>query len=436
MSGDARHRLYPDRPDRPYGASTFGGTPRGPTLDDLRLVPPIHLPHRLGEVAKYGREPTPDDVRTATTLGGIPAALPFVVPAMGSTPVAHRHGIPLARAAARAGIPLVLGENIATVHGYDERTDPDMPSFKERAMAYLDVWARAGADAPGGLVIQQSVEDAMDELWWRVYTDRDFQPALEAGRIGFEVKVGQGAKPGLGGITLLEPEAAARLRKEYHITERRRPDGRVERQSAPGTFTYAILEAQMRHLRNDFPKARLWVKLPPARDAREAAHAVARGGADLVTLDGAEGGTALAPTVFLEHVGLPTLALLARWRADPAPVPMILAGGLRHGADLAKALSLGAAGVAFGRAPLQAVIAGGEEAADRFFADLADEVRKLTYALGELDVTALDADGVQALDARVAEALGIGWAYAPADSRVPRAHAPSAPAAVARATTS
>ncbi|MGB0652846.1 MAG: alpha-hydroxy-acid oxidizing protein [Thermoplasmatota archaeon] len=408
--------IYPVSKAAPYGEATFGGQP-GSSLAPLRIVPRLHLPERLTEMALLAREPTPWDVRTAGRLGGFPVAAPLVVPAMGSTAIAHRHGIATARAAAQAGIPLVLGENIATVHGYDRPRSDAGVTFKDRLMAYLDVLAEAGPAAPGGIVIQQSVEDAMDELWWKVYTDPDVLPHLEAGRIGFEIKVGQGAKPGLGGLTLVDDAQAAELGRDYHLGSLPVEDGhgevRRERFSAPGTFTTDILEAQVRHLTNDFPKARFWVKLPPSRDALDLAAAAARGGAHMVTLDGAEAGSALAPTIALDSFGLPLLALAAGLptAALPATCDVLFSGGLATGADAAKAMALGASGAAFGRAILQAVVDGGEEAGRLAIEALAHELRIAAYAAGELDTSSLDRRALACDDQGLATALGIDWTY-------------------------
>ena len=86
-----------------------------------------------------------------------------------------------------------------------------------------------------------------------------------------------------------------------------------------------------------------------------------KAGADVVVLDGMQGGTAATQEVFIEHVGMPTLACIR-----PAvqalqdlgmhrKVQLIVSGGIRNGADVAKALALGADAVSIGTAALVAL---------------------------------------------------------------------------------
>jgi methylamine---glutamate N-methyltransferase subunit C len=86
-----------------------------------------------------------------------------------------------------------------------------------------------------------------------------------------------------------------------------------------------------------------------------------KAGADVVVLDGMQGGTAATQEVFIEHVGQPTLACVR-----PAvraleelgmhrKVQLIISGGIRSGADVAKALALGADAVSIGTAALVAL---------------------------------------------------------------------------------
>ena len=81
--------------------------------------------------------------------------------------------------------------------------------------------------------------------------------------------------------------------------------------------------------------------------------------ADYIILDGRGGGTGAAPTIFRDHISVPTLPALARARRHldrqgAGDVTLIITGGLRTPADYAKALMLGADGVALANAALQA----------------------------------------------------------------------------------
>ena len=86
-----------------------------------------------------------------------------------------------------------------------------------------------------------------------------------------------------------------------------------------------------------------------------------KAGADVVVIDGMQGGTAATQQVFIEHTGIPTLAALpqaveALEQMDMAgEVGLIISGGIRTGADVAKALALGADAVSIGQAALIAL---------------------------------------------------------------------------------
>ncbi|MGI9341720.1 MAG: glutamate synthase-related protein [Gammaproteobacteria bacterium] len=83
-------------------------------------------------------------------------------------------------------------------------------------------------------------------------------------------------------------------------------------------------------------------------------------GVDYIILDGRGGGTGAAPTIFRDNISVPTVPALARARrhldsCNAGDVTLIITGGLRTPADFAKALALGADGVALSNAAIQAI---------------------------------------------------------------------------------
>jgi glutamate synthase domain-containing protein 2 len=172
-----------------------------------------------------------------------------------------------------------------------------------------------------------------------------------------EVVVGQGAKPGGGGVLLGQKvtERVAGMRTlPVGIDQRsasRHPDW-----TGPDDLTIKIEE--LREI-TDWEKP-IYVKVGASRPKYDIPLAV-KAGADVIVLDGMQGGTAATQDVFIEHVGIPTLAAL-REAVDALQeldmhrkVQLIISGGIRTGADVAKALALGADAVAIGTAALVAL---------------------------------------------------------------------------------
>jgi glutamate synthase domain-containing protein 2 len=194
-----------------------------------------------------------------------------------------------------------------------------------------------------------------------------------------EIVVGQGAKPGGGGM-LLGHKISKRVAEMRTL-----PEG-IDQRSAcrhPDWTGPDDMEIKIHELREitDWEKP-IYVKVGASRPYYDVALAV-KAGADAVVLDGMQGGTAATQEVFIEHVGLPTLAAIRPAVAAlqdlglHRTVSLIVSGGIRNGADVAKCLALGADAVSIGTA---AIIALGDN--DPHFED---EYRKLGTTAGAYD---------------------------------------------------
>ncbi|MEV8631254.1 glutamate synthase-related protein [Streptosporangium sp. NPDC051023] len=372
-------------PGADYGHTVFGAAPAPPVassdpLDNARLAPPIFMPERLAKLVELGREPTYGDVVLDTVIGGLPSPLPVFVSALGSTEVASSElGLATIRQAARLGLPLVVGENVGSVNGC-RPTGPG-PAPAATLLPRIEAYVAELRGKHGGVVVQQNTEDADSEVWNLLYSDPATQDLLVSGRMAFELKTGQGAKPGLGGMTVLDAADAARVAGRYVIDTALGTGAALLRSSSPGTFTEEILRQQIRLMRNNYPRARVWVKLPPVRDVRDAAMTAWSAGADAVTVDGAEAGTGWAPLSFLQHVGLPLGECLAR--IGPHSSCVLASGRMWEGSRAVKCLALGATAVGLGRAALLAVDEAPQDGLVNLVECLALEMRLLISALGK-----------------------------------------------------
>jgi len=172
-----------------------------------------------------------------------------------------------------------------------------------------------------------------------------------------EIVIGQGAKPGGGGMLLgqkISDRVAEMRTLPKGIDQRsacRHPDW-----TGPDDLKIKILE--LREITNW--RVPIFIKVAGARPYYDTALAV-KAGADVVVLDGMQGGTAATQEVFIENVGQPTLACI-RPAVDALQdlyqhrkVQLIISGGIRNGADVAKAMALGADAVSIGSAAMIAL---------------------------------------------------------------------------------
>jgi len=165
-----------------------------------------------------------------------------------------------------------------------------------------------------------------------------------------EVKIGQGAKPGMGGHLLAEkvsPEVA-KIRGIPEGTDALSPARFLDATDRKDLAKHIELLREV----TDW-KVPIIVKFGPGRvydDVRIAAEA----GADIIAVDGMEGGTGAAPEVVIEHTGIPTLSALVQAVNSlkdmglKDEIDLIITGGIRSGADVAKAMAMGADAVYIG----------------------------------------------------------------------------------------
>ncbi len=174
---------------------------------------------------------------------------------------------------------------------------------------------------------------------------------------GIELTVGQGAKPGTGGV-LLGSKVSAEI-----AAARELPPGVDQRSPArhPDWLGPDDLIIKIEELREATDwQVPVFVKLGATR-VYDDVKLAAKAGADVVVVDGMEGGTAASPEILQDHTGIPTLAAVGEAREALQElglygrVQLIIAGGIRSGADAAKALALGADAIYIGTAALIAL---------------------------------------------------------------------------------
>ncbi len=288
------------------------GGRRYPSLDDI-----VFKPAQLARLPLLDGEEVDTSVRLGTRAARpLTLALPVYVSHMSFGALSVEAKVALARGAREAGTMICSGEG-----GMHPR---------EREAAGLYVFEMASGYFGWG-------EEAI------------------AAADAIEVKCGQGAKPGLGGL-LPGPKVTAEI-----AAVRKLPEGRDAHSPArfPDINSPADLRDRLTWIRSVNPGIPIGIKFA-AGDVEADVAAAVEAGADWITVDGLGGGTGAAPTHVKDHVGIPSIFALYRarkWLEDHGvhDVQLVVTGGYRTADEIAKALALGADAVALATASLMAI---------------------------------------------------------------------------------
>ncbi|MGQ9523670.1 MAG: FMN-binding glutamate synthase family protein [Armatimonadota bacterium] len=332
-------------------------------------------------VGAHGVEPTSDAavfpaVNLETAIGrdgSIRCKLPFIIPGLGSTDVAKNNWEGLAIGAGLSGVPLTIGENVcgmddsAVIENGRVVSSPDM----ERRVKLYKEWQR---DGYGQIIVQSNVEDTNLGV---------LEYAIEKlGVEAVELKWGQGAKDIGGEVKISSLEKAQRLYDRGYIVLPNPRDPRVieafnagvfrefERHSRLGMVSEDAFASRVEELRNLGAKY-VFLKTGAYRpsDLARAVKWSSKYGIDLLTVDGAGGGTGMSPWRMMNEWGIPTVeiwsltynylnTLAARGEYIP---PTAFAGGITMEDQIFKVLALGAPYVklvGMARGPLAAAMVG------------------------------------------------------------------------------
>jgi len=180
---------------------------------------------------------------------------------------------------------------------------------------------------------------------------------LDAARI-VEIKIGQGAKPGIGGH-LPGEKVSADVSSTRMI-----PQGTDALSPAPQHDIYSIEDlAQLVHALKEatnYTKP-ISVKIAAVHNSAAIASGMVRAGADMIVLDGLRGSTGAAPKIIRDNVGIPIEMALAsvdtrlRQEGIRNQASLVISGGIRNSGDVAKAIALGADAIYIGTAALVAL---------------------------------------------------------------------------------
>ncbi len=340
---------------KPFGVAQFGAEKRLPNIEDIQILPEL-----FGENIIFRK------VNTEIEIGGFKSTIPVAVAGMGSTKVASSNWQALMSGAAKAGIPIVIGENVLATFGRD--------GLEERIKLFLEHYKGKGAVIVQGNVIDQKLGI--------------FEIAKEAGAHGIEIKLGQGAKQGLGGEIEFEGDDIAKKYEEMGYAIIKIGERKYQRHTPPGSLSEeGIRDLLIKYSELEMP---IWIKTGFGQGIFRLVETLQKikeeQGIPLqcLTVDGFGGGTGMSPWLIMNEMNIPSAALFSR--EIKVDFDILLAGGYNDGLDVAKAMMLGAKGVAMGRAFLIAAQVDKENGIVNFVEALKEELQMVSATQKVWDV--------------------------------------------------
>jgi glutamate synthase domain-containing protein 2 len=336
-------------------------------------------------IGAYGIEPTPDkaffenvDISTSVASRSkkpIKLKVPLVIAGLGSTAVAKRHWEAMAKGAAISGIIQTVGENVCGMDSestYSKGKVTRSPDMEFRVKSFRELWD----GKYGGIAIQTNVEDQ------RGGVDEYVLNKLEVDII--ERKWGQGAKAIGGEVRLTTLERALELKKRGYLVLPDPEDKEVQEAFKAGAF-----KSFERHSRVGFPEHKSFVEDVEDLRSKGAKYVFLKTGAyrpevvaftmkaaseakiDMLTFDGAGGGTGMSPVPMMNEMSTPTVHLQSQMmmcakvmKKKGKFIPdLVMAGAFVNETQIYKSMAMSNLGdgplvkaIAMARAPLLTVM--------------------------------------------------------------------------------
>jgi glutamate synthase domain-containing protein 2 len=357
-----RELLYP----RDFGSTVAGAlnvAPSGLSYNGIRIMGPCYGAHEAPPSAAKG-DALFTEVSLETSFGAkkkTKCRAPYMAGALGSTFIAAKYWDAMAAGCAVCGVPIVIGENVVGVDRASEIKKGRIvksPEMDRRLASYLKYY-----DGYGAAIVQLNVEDTRNGV-------AEYIAEHYGDKVIIELKWGQGAKNIGGEIQVKDIEYADFLKNRGYLVD---PD--CSKPEVREAWRNRSIDGFARHSRLGYTNLSSWGEVreaflkevkrlrslgyerislktgaygmePLAMAIRLATEAEL----DLLTIDGAGGGTGMSPWDMMEHWGVPSVLLHAKAyeyanilaAAGHKVVDMSFAGGFAKSSSIFKGLALGA----------------------------------------------------------------------------------------------